>query len=113
LLGSVSVSTSTSMADINTFKEAGFGFKHNKRERSRKISESVARLDWPECRRPPRDDEEAFYEDGLVVAVARPLTNQDAHDRAHLQDFARDKGAFLVPIYLLAHDRLSFKHADA
>ena len=53
-----------------------------------------------------------FHEDGLTVAKTFPFPNQDAHDRAHFQDFSRHEGAFQVLVDLLAHDGLSLQHAE-
>jgi hypothetical protein len=59
----------------------------------------------------PRNDE-AVDDDRLPVTERGPLTNQEAHDCAHLEDFPSHEGAFLIPVYLLMHDGLSLKHAD-
>jgi hypothetical protein len=57
-------------------------------------------------------DEKAFHNDGLTVAKTFAFPDQDAHDRAHFQDFSRHKGAFQILVYLLTHDGLSLQHAE-
>ena len=56
--------------------------------------------------------EKAFHKDGLTVAKTFPFPDQDAHDRAHFQDFSRHEGAFQVLVYLLTHDGFSLQHTE-
>src|SRR3954463_13748228 len=73
-------------------------------------------IDRPEgdssWRRSTARDEEAVHEDGVAVAKFGPLPNQEAHDRAHLQDFPCHERAALIPVDLVAHDRLRRDHAE-
>jgi hypothetical protein len=52
------------------------------------------------------------HQNGLVIAKHGPLTNQDAHDRAHLQDFSRHERTILIPVYPGSHDGFRLEHAD-